>query len=70
MQKAVLERFDGLVDYCVYGIDYVVDEGLGKSLAFIARGLAMFNAHKWCVLKVLGEQRVRLPTWVCHLVVC
>jgi len=54
LQRAVLKRFNGLVDDGVHGIDYVVDEGLRKSLANILKGLARSK------VKVLSKQRVCL----------
>ena len=57
-----------MVDDCVYSVDYVVDEGLEAGLAGAELAVKGVKKHQGCVLKVLGEQRVSLSIWVCHIV--
>lgn len=56
-----------MVDDGVYGVDYVVDEGLEVGLAGIEWAARGVKGHQRCVLKVLGEQRVSLSIWFCHI---
>ena len=56
-----------MVDDGVHGIDYVVDEGLELGLAVIEWAVRGVKGHQRGVLKVLGEQRVSLSIWVCHI---
>ena len=56
-----------MVDDGVYGVDYVVDERLEVGLAGVNWAVRGARVHQRCVLKVLGEQRVSLSIWVCHV---
>lgn len=55
-----------MVDDGIYGVDYVVDEGLEVGLASTEWALKGVEGHQRCILEVLGEQRVSLSIWVCH----
>ena len=56
-----------MVDDGVYGVDYVVDEGLEGRLARVVWIVWGLEGHQRCVLEVLGEERVGLSIWVCHV---
>lgn len=56
-----------MVDDGVYGVDYVVDEGLEMGLVGTTRVVKGVKMHQRCVLKVLSEQRVSLSIWVRHV---
>lgn len=56
-----------MVDDGVYGVDYVVDEGLKVVLAGVEWVARALKGHQRCVLEVLGEQRVCLSIWICHI---
>ena len=36
-------------------------------LAGVVRSVRKVRGYQWCVLEVLGEQRVSLSIWVCHI---
>lgn len=56
-----------MVDDGVYGVDYVVDEGLEMGLVGTTRVVKRVKMHQRSVLKVLSEQRVSLSIWVRHV---
>lgn len=56
-----------MVDDGVYGVDYVVDEGLEVGLAGTTRATQRVKVHQRRILKVLSEQRVSLSIWVRHV---
>ena len=57
-----------MVNDGVYGVDYVVDEGLEVELADTVWAVKGVERHQRGVLKVLSEQRVSLSIWVRHIV--
>ena len=56
-----------MVNDGVYGIDYVVNEGLEVELADTVWVVKGVDRHQRGVLKVLSEQRVSLSIWVRHI---
>ena len=56
-----------MVNDGVYGIDYVVNEGLEVELADTVLVVKGVERHQRGVLKVLSEQRVSLSIWVRHI---
>ena len=56
-----------MVNDGVYGVDYVVNEGLEMGLADIVWVFKGVERYERGVLKVLGEQRVSLSIWVRHI---
>ncbi len=56
-----------MVDDGVYSVDNIVDEGLEEGLAGAEWALKGVKGHQRGVLEVLGEQRVGLSVWVCHI---
>ena len=56
-----------MVNDGVYGVDYVVNEGLEVELADTMWAVREVERHQRCVLKVLSEKRVSLSIWVRHV---
>ena len=67
-EKTVFKGVESLVDYCIYCVDDVVDEGLVGRLAWVdCRGLSMQESHEWSVGEVVGQQCICLFVWFLHL---